>query len=364
MEEDSPCQACGAVAPHLCAKCETVPYCSAACVASDWPKHKLECRNLRLKHAVHDLMRREIAWLQNLPDNAKLDLVSIASPGPVTNFKYHHHLYFVSFALVLAGVLPCHYHDTTEGHYWDSYTEQFTEHVLCPWFAEHERLLKKKGFRLVSFESPREFCVCGDLPRQNVEGCECMIKLKVGPLFWNKQHPEADVVKQAFFPPHPQESDMNVCSAEGAKEDCYPFETYRILGLCASNHTWQFREMSAIYYIHDPVALLKDNEVCCSVCMWRALNCVTAGKAGEFFAVCEEALSKFDISIDMVPPGLSEMGAEYNLPAEGYARLVLGAARGDGTRAIEFFNSLYKSALSNRKIKATGRLIRQYAQQG
>lgn len=229
MEEDyastTRCNACGKDArDSLCGKCRTVAYCSQACIASDWRQHKPCCQSARLKNAVKDLMRREIAWMRSLPTRVKRHL---AEENILECFRYNHHLYFVVFALVLGGVLPCHYHDVPESDKWPLYIEQFSANVLRPWFTAHQRILEMKGFRLHFFNSPLEFCACEALPRQAI-GCQDPVRMVAAPLFWNSRHADAPVIQQAFF-----QSDERVARDVHDSGD-YFFEVLRYLGVTSS----------------------------------------------------------------------------------------------------------------------------------
>lgn len=112
----------------------------------------------------------------------------------------------------------------------------------------------------------------------------------------------------------------------------------------------------------NPRSLFEDEDACCSIWMIRAINNNSAERAGEFFATCEEALASFEIPIMFE---ISHMDLEgFNLSAEGYAHLVVRAARGDRTRAIDFFDSLGSKVLcGRRKISKIMQLIRHYTEQ-
>ena len=352
------CLACGGEAgTNVCGKCQTAPYCSAACIASDWSKHKPDCQDARLRQAAMDLMRREVAWLQSLPVEARMRLVGAVDYLEL--FRYNHHLTFMAYALVLSGVLPCHYHDVGEGRDWASYTEQFSKKVLRPWFTKHQRFLEMKGFRLHFFEEPLECCPCEELPRLNVEGCQNQVVLQPGPFFWNKKHPEAAVTKHIFF--ESEETDASLDHARDGR-----FEVLRCLGMTASSYAAAIQPdvVPVNFDLLDPKTFLGDDGACCSGWMIRPVDSATAGEAGEFFAICEEALARFDIPIKFDICAANIEDHNVNLTAEGYARLVVGAARGDRARATDFFNSLSsKATLGRRKIKQIMQLIREYSQQ-
>lgn len=122
-------------------------YCSALCLGADWKHHKSSCRLAQLKAAVKDLTKREIKWIKNLPREVKGKLEGIDFDDEDEDeelFEYTHHLYFAQFALVLAGVNACHYHDVPERRSWNEYIKQFYVRVLSPWYTKHRAFLKKR----------------------------------------------------------------------------------------------------------------------------------------------------------------------------------------------------------------------------
>jgi len=309
-----------------------------------------------LRNALQDLIKSEVKWLKGLPRRQKKKLAG----EEWAEFKFNHHVYFMQFALVLGGVLPCHFHDMRENFLWDDYTVQFCKRVLRPWFARHETILKKLGSRLECLgPEPLEFCTCDILPQQNVTDCQAPIRLHPAPLFWNTKHAEAACVKEVFFELSGDLSAKARIIDEAGDDGIVVderFDILRSLGMSASAHSVQ-RQPNAIplhYDMVDPRSFFKDEQACCSVWLVRAIDDESAREAGEYFARCQTALAeKFDIHIKMDITRCDVEEEEYDLSAEGYARLVVAAARGDSTSAIDLFDSLGATSTFSRERKST-----------
>jgi len=352
------CHACGGEnAAHRCGGCFVVPYCSTVCLQNDRKSHKAACRETQLKKCALDLMHREMSWLKDLPEDDKRQLEEYFDDEELP-FPYNHHMTFVSYALVLCGVLPCHYHSVLESTAWPSYTERFCQEVAVPWFTEHKQFLEKRGFRFEIFQDSTDFCLCERLPRLNARGCQNNLVLHPAPFFWNKKHADADAISEIYF----QGEETQATVEDGID---HFFHVFRFLGMLSSTVAQLARPnvVPITFELPDARTLLGDANACCSPFFNRVVDSTTAGDAGEFFAHCRKGLATFDIPIKFDIRNDNVEHYNTNLTAEGYARLVVGAACGDRQEAMGYFNSLSaKASLGKRKVARTKQLIREYAQ--
>eukprot|EP00542_Grammatophora_oceanica_P015694 CAMPEP_0194028450 /NCGR_PEP_ID=MMETSP0009_2-20130614/2406_1 /TAXON_ID=210454 /ORGANISM="Grammatophora oceanica, Strain CCMP 410" /LENGTH=211 /DNA_ID=CAMNT_0038667843 /DNA_START=594 /DNA_END=1229 /DNA_ORIENTATION=- len=207
-----------------------------------------------------------------------------------------------------------------------------------------------------------DVCTCGRLPRMNiVEDCRCQSKIVLhpAPLFWNKKHADADAIKEIYF-----KGEETEASVEDATDR--DFEICRYLGMSTSGYSRVQDNVVPISFVFvDEKTLLGDkNASCHSPFLIRFVNSTTAGDAGEFFAGCRKGLAKFDIPITFKIGDSVLEDSNTNLTAQGYARLVVGAACGDRREALDYFMSTIcgKRSLSSHLKARIKRLIREYVQ--
>jgi hypothetical protein len=370
----STCHSCGNVAPDLlvCSACREEAYCNRDCQLADWKDHEALCLVRQKEELIMDLCKREVAWLQSLPPDITETLKKTEALGNHA-FLYQHHVTFIQFALVLAGVNACHYHDMMESSGWKAYTQEFNVHVLQPWFSQHATFLTKEGFRLDTIQqgaAPQaliRFCACAALPVRMPLGtrvsCHHCFQLQPGcPLFWNQKHRNAALVEEIML--RPGQPSHAVESGEEADTN-RTFHVLRTLGITAGRESLKDFYRGSVpvsYMIRHPERIFQDTDVSWSTWLIRATQGTTgAREAGAYFAECQTALLPVGITISL-KVYRDFVSSRGNFTDEGWAQLVVTAAAGDAATAMAMYENFdLKVRHSRGTVASIGRLIQEYS---